>query len=208
MRVLAEDGLEGRAVGVLTATEREAREREARNAREREPRKAREQENVHERALADTQRAFDGVASRYDCSNAANPILCAMRKRSRDTLTRILRPGSRVLDLGCGPGTDDVPLAQSGHEVTAIDWSPLMIEAARRRVREAGLEGRVRVEHLGIHQLDSLPPSGFDAARKRIEQSAFRPAQWGNHAVPWYLDVDVPVGGMPFADGSGDPPRR
>ena len=62
------------------------------------------------------------------------------------------------------------------------------------------------------HALDSEPlsgpPAGFDAARKRIEHSAFRPAQWGNHAVPWYLDVDVPVGDMPFADGSGDPPRR
>lgn len=146
MRLLAEDQLEARAVGILTAAAGRARDLEA------------------ERTLADTQRAFDGVASRYDRSNAANQILCAMRKQSRDTLDRLLEPGSRVLDLGCGPGTDDVPLAESGHSVTAIDWSPRMIEAARLRLREAGLEGRVRVEHLGIHQLDALAPELFDAA--------------------------------------------
>lgn len=149
---------------ILTATARGARERAAREKETRE-REARERENVErQRALIDTQRAFDGVASRYDRSNAANPILCAMRKRSRDTLDRFLEPGSRVLDLGCGPGTDDVPLGQSGHEITAIDWSPLMVEAARHRVREAGLDEKVRIEHLGIHQLDQLAPDLFDAA--------------------------------------------
>ena len=45
--------------------------------------------------------------------------------------------------------------------------------------------------------LDSEPlagaPSHFAAARHQVEQWTFRPARWGNHPVPWYLDVDVAV---------------
>ncbi len=117
-----------------------------------------------ERALVQTQLAFDAVAATYDRANAENPILCAMRDRSRATFEQFVPSGSRVLDLGCGPGTDAVPLARRGDRVTAIDWSPAMVEEARRRVREVGLESNVRVEHLGIHQLDALAPDVFDAA--------------------------------------------
>jgi SAM-dependent methyltransferase len=117
-----------------------------------------------DRALAETQRAFDGVAATYDRSNAANPILCSMRDRVHATFERFVAPGSSVLDLGCGPGTDDVELAKRGYSVTAVDWSPAMVGEARRRVREADLGASMRVEHLGIHQLDRLAPSTFDVA--------------------------------------------
>jgi len=42
-------------------------------------------------------------------------------------------------------------------------------------------------------------PSQIERARKSIERWSFRPARWGALAVPWYLDVDVPV--------SNDAPR-
>jgi len=116
-------------------------------------------------ALADTQRAFDGVASGYDRSNAENPILCAMRRRARTTLAAWVPAGAHLLDLGCGPGTDAVDLAANGYRVTAIDWSPAMVEEARRRVREDAVSDRVDVQHIGIHELDRLEPAiSFDAA--------------------------------------------
>jgi SAM-dependent methyltransferase len=117
-----------------------------------------------ERALLDTQRAFDGVASTYDRSNAENPILRAMRIRALAAVARYVPDGSRILDLGCGPGADDVQLARQGYTVTAVDWSPAMVEQARHRVRTAGVADRVDVRHLGIHQLDELAPATFAAA--------------------------------------------
>jgi SAM-dependent methyltransferase len=117
-------------------------------------------------ALLDTQRAFDGVASDYDRANAENAILCAMRARVWAAVDAHVAPGSRLLDLGCGPGCDAARFAAQGHHVTAIDWSPAMVAAARRRVRGNGVAARVDVHHLGIHDLDRLlpPTRQFDAA--------------------------------------------
>jgi len=117
-----------------------------------------------EQALAETSRAFDNVASTYDRSNEANPILHAMRLRVRAVLERAVMPGARLLDLGSGPGTDMIPLAEAGYDVTGIDWSAAMVDQASRRIVNAGLAARARVEHLGIHQLRDLDPARFDAA--------------------------------------------
>jgi SAM-dependent methyltransferase len=117
-------------------------------------------------ALLDTQRAFDGVASDYDRSNAENTILCAMRARLWAAVDAHVAPGSQILDLGCGPGCDAERFAVRGHHVTAIDWSAAMVAEARRRVRDSGVGRRVDVRHLGIHDLDRLmpPTRQFDAA--------------------------------------------
>jgi SAM-dependent methyltransferase len=49
-----------------------------------------------------------------------------------------LRPGDRLLELGCGDGALSCLLARQGFEVTGVDISPGMIEEARRRAdREA-----------------------------------------------------------------------
>src|SRR5262245_52095768 len=117
-----------------------------------------------ERALLETQHAFDSVAAGYDRSNAENPILCAMRERVLAEVGRRVVSGGRILDLGCGPGADDEALAKAGYRVTAIDWSPNMVEQARARMASAGVSGQVTVQHLGIHQLERLPSEIFDAA--------------------------------------------
>jgi SAM-dependent methyltransferase len=115
------------------------------------------------RALGDTRGAFDRVAPTYDRSNADNRTLCEMRARTLRLLDDLVPRGSRVLDLGCGPGTDEAHLASRGHTVTAIDWSPAMVREARRRVAAAGVAAQVRVQELGIHELDRLD-GRFDAA--------------------------------------------
>jgi SAM-dependent methyltransferase len=120
---------------------------------------------VMTRALADTQRAFDGVAAVYARSNAENPILCAMRARVYRAIAASVPAGSHVLDLGCGPGTDAVHLATLGYRVTAIDSSPAMAAEARDRVERTAVGDRVDVHAVGIHELERLGSHApFDAA--------------------------------------------
>jgi SAM-dependent methyltransferase len=117
--------------------------------------------------LLDTRGAFDRVAPTYDRSNAENRTLCDMRARTLRLLEQLVPRGARVLNLGCGPGTDEERLAMQGYGVTAIDWSPEMVREARRRVGAGGLADRVSVRELGIHQLDRLEGT-FDAALSNL----------------------------------------
>ncbi len=45
----------------------------------------------------------------------------------------------RVLDLGCGTGTNALFLAHHGHWVVGVDISPVAVRRARQRIRQSGL---------------------------------------------------------------------
>jgi SAM-dependent methyltransferase len=115
-------------------------------------------------ALVETRRAFDTVAETYFDDNAQNPVIREMRRRTIEAVTSRLAPGARLLDLGCGPGPDAEHLGRRGYEVVAIDWSPEMAGEASRRIRASGLERRVQVRNLGIHELERLEAGTFDGA--------------------------------------------
>jgi ubiquinone/menaquinone biosynthesis C-methylase UbiE len=48
-----------------------------------------------------------------------------------------LKPGARVLDLGCGPGPLAVAFARAGMKVTAVDPEPEMLAQARAQAQAA-----------------------------------------------------------------------
>ncbi len=50
------------------------------------------------------------------------------------------RPGWSVLDVGCGPGTLALPIAQSASRVTALDFSGAMLEILEQRAARQGLD--------------------------------------------------------------------
>jgi ubiquinone/menaquinone biosynthesis C-methylase UbiE len=51
----------------------------------------------------------------------------------------MLRPGQRVLDLGCGYGRIAVPVAVAGSQVVALDISPRLLAAAWQYAHEQGV---------------------------------------------------------------------
>ena len=74
-----------------------------------------------------------------------------------------VRPGERVLDIGCGVGTTAVRLARdAGALVTAADIAPLMRDRAAAAVAKAHLAHLVRVEDADILALP-YADGAFDA---------------------------------------------
>jgi 2-polyprenyl-3-methyl-5-hydroxy-6-metoxy-1,4-benzoquinol methylase len=66
--------------------------------------------------------------------------------------------GKKVLEIGCGIGTDTVNFARHGTLVTAVDLSPQSLEIARKRVAVYGLEDRVRFYSGSAEELTSFVP--------------------------------------------------
>lgn len=74
-----------------------------------------------------------------------------------------VRPGERVLDIGCGVATTAVRLAREyGAQVVAADVSQLMRDRAAANVAAAHLPQQVRVEAADILDLP-YPDGAFDA---------------------------------------------
>lgn len=55
-----------------------------------------------------------------------------------------IRPGERMLDMGCGNGALALPLAAAGHEVVAADFSRGMLDDLMEKARFRGVQSRIR----------------------------------------------------------------
>jgi SAM-dependent methyltransferase len=65
-----------------------------------------------------------------------------------------------VLDLACGPGRYAIPLAKAGYQVTGVDRTRFLLQAARERAKGAGAE----VEWVEEDMRTFIRPSAFDLA--------------------------------------------
>ena len=102
-------------------------------------------------------------AETYDRSpahSASDPVEAPMW---RAALARYLPPPpARVLDVGAGTGAMSLLAADLGHRVTALDLSPGMLAAARKKADALGLD----VETV-IGNATDPPPGPFDAVIER-----------------------------------------
>jgi SAM-dependent methyltransferase len=119
--------------------------------------------------LLDTRSAFDSVAENYDGPRGNNDLIQTMRREMWYWLDATFPRSGRLIDLGCGTGLDAVRMAAAGHHVTAIDWSPKMVERTRQRATRAGLTRRVDSLALGAHELARLrAPEPYDGAYSNL----------------------------------------
>jgi SAM-dependent methyltransferase len=104
---------------------------------------------------------FDRLADCYDHAWTNSPVGRLQRDAVWRELDHLAGPGGRVLDLGCGTGEDALHFQRLGAEVDAIDGSPKMVDAARRRGVLARL---LRIEEIGgLHGSYDLVLSNFGA---------------------------------------------
>ena len=87
--------------------------------------------------------AFDQVATEYDRTFTGTPLARLLREAVWSRLAGHVRPGARVLEIGCGTGEDAIWLAQRGARVVATDASPAMLEVTRQKARHAGVSDRI-----------------------------------------------------------------
>ena len=80
----------------------------------------------------DVQAMFDRISPVYD---AMNRVMTAGldRRWRRLTAAAVVRPGDRVLDACCGTGDLALAAREAGGEVTGLDFSPAMLDRARRK---------------------------------------------------------------------------
>jgi cyclopropane-fatty-acyl-phospholipid synthase len=96
-------------------------------------------------------RSFLDSDLQYSCAYFARPGMtldeAQLAKRRHVAAKLLLRPGLRVLDIGCGFGGLALHLARTAEvEVVGVTLSSEQLKVARRRAEEEGLEKRVRFE--------------------------------------------------------------
>jgi len=84
------------------------------------------------------------------------------------------KPGSRILDVGCGAGREAVALARLGHRVMAVDVSPELLGAARRRAAREGVA--VAFVQASIDALE-FRPGAFDGVLVSAEVYSYIPGR-------------------------------
>jgi SAM-dependent methyltransferase len=141
-----------------------------------DPKVPMDQTNRHIRTVEDVLTLLDGLftpdADRWTKGGAdwwddfyadrSKPVPFFVAKPDESLVSyvdrKLITPGGRALDLGCGPGRNALRLAALGWEVDAIDLSPTAIAWAEERAREAGVDANVR-----FHCGDAFAPTGVAA---------------------------------------------
>lgn len=112
-----------------------------------------------------------------------------------------------ALDVGCGTGFLSLELAARGHRVTGIDLAPAMLDAARRKAKEAGFA--IRFEQGDAEQVPFASAS-FDLA---ISRHVLWTLPHPEAAIDDWIRVLRPGGRLVVIDGAqydvaAAPPRQ
>ena len=79
-------------------------------------------------------------------------------------LGKYLPPHGLVLDAGGGPGRYAIHLAKMGYNIVLLDFTPELLDEARRQIKRAKVENKIdKVIHGTICDLSSFEDGKFDA---------------------------------------------
>ncbi|HSE10354.1 MAG TPA: class I SAM-dependent methyltransferase [Nocardioidaceae bacterium] len=110
--------------------------------------------------LAEVRAEWDGYATNYDDEPDHGLRDPSVRSAWRSLLLEHLpAPPARVADLGCGSGSLSVLLAEEGYDVSCLDLSERMLDLARAKASDAGVDVAFAQ---GDASYPSLEPGAFD----------------------------------------------
>lgn len=107
--------------------------------------------------LTAIRKTYKRYAGHYDM--VFGPVFHPGRRMAMETLNR--RPSQRILEVGVGTGLS-LPLYRDDARVTGIDISPEMLDKAREKVAEQGLENVEALLEMDAEQLE-FEDNSFDA---------------------------------------------
>ncbi len=109
---------------------------------------------------------FDEVATTYDAIESHNLIFQWQRRSVQNAAAETFDRRARLLEIGCGTGTDALFFARRGNPVVALDPSAEMLAAAAEKIALAGFAKTVAFKQANAEQLDGLVadygPASFD----------------------------------------------
>ncbi len=136
------------------------------------------------RRWASERKFFDGVGAKLEeaLRPFSKPQLARYVERpgriyDKEFRFRLLGDlrGKRLLDLGCGDGSNAVLLAKRGAEVEGIDLSPKLVAVAEKRAELDGVGARARFQCAPVERVD-FPEASFDVI-------------WGDGILHHLIDV-------------------
>lgn len=80
---------------------------------------------------------YDAMLPRFQADHAGTN---ARHARVKMDLARLVKPGMRILDLGCGTGITSAFMGGLGAKVMAVDLSPKLLEHARKASAHPNVE--------------------------------------------------------------------
>jgi len=103
----------------------------------------------HSRQEKGTKEYFDEVEQRKYFVESHIPLFAEFERWK----------GKKVLEIGCGIGTDTINFARAGAQVTAIDLSDESLKLAKQRAMVFGLEERITFYQANAEELAAYVPA-------------------------------------------------
>ncbi len=107
-------------------------------------------------------RWLEGTPGRYDAGMRFITFGGVTKLHRAVVAAAVVKPGDRVLEIGCGTGSVTRLLLDRGAVVTAIDQSPEMLEQARERIGDEP-SGAIRFIEQTASEIDALTEASFDS---------------------------------------------
>lgn len=93
---------------------------------------------------------FEDVVEAWDAAgeepihpfSPSSPEFWELGWAQAEQVAQYAKTGARVVDFGCGNGRIAIPLVGMGYDVLAVDASPSMLAALKKRAEEVGAEVR------------------------------------------------------------------